>query len=68
MMYKINNEAEYRQVMERIEGYLQKSTQNGGAQRLSTLEKEELRNLSLLAESWEDGIPLMPIKQPLNNA
>lgn len=68
MMYKINNEAEYQQVMERIEGYLQKSTQNGGVQLLSTLEKEELRNLSLLAESWEDGIPLMPIKQPLNNA
>jgi HTH-type transcriptional regulator/antitoxin HigA len=64
MMYKINSEAEYQEVMERIEGYLQKSTRNGGVQILSALENEELRNLSLLAESWEDGIPLMPIKQP----
>lgn len=64
MQYKINSEAEYLQVMERIEGYLQKSTIQGSDQVLTAAEKQELRHLSLLAESWEDGIPLMPILQP----
>ena len=64
MQYKINNETEYLQVMERIEGYLQKSTKHGSAQVLNAIEKNELRHLSLLAESWEDGVPLMPIQQP----
>jgi HTH-type transcriptional regulator/antitoxin HigA len=64
MEYKINSDEEYRQVMEKIEAYLVKSTAQGGAHTLSAEEKTTLRNLSLLAETWEDGIPLMPIKQP----
>lgn len=64
MQYKINSQEEYQQVMEKVESYLQKSTVQGGSQTLTSVEKEELRHLSLLAESWEDGIQLMPIKQP----
>lgn len=64
MQYKINSEEEYQQVMERVQGYLQKSTAQGGGHTLSSVEKEDLRQLSLLAETWEDGIPLMPIRQP----
>ena len=64
MQYKINSEEEYRQVMERVETYLQKSTVQGGSHTLSAAEKEELSRLSLLAEAWEDNIPLMPIRQP----
>ncbi len=50
--------------MQIIEGYLQKATQGGGFQSLSPAESKELKRLSLLAETWEDSIPLMPIKQP----
>lgn len=64
MQYKINSEAEYREVMDRVEAYLSKSAAQGGFHTLTTLEKEELRQLSLIAEAWEDGIPLMPIRQP----
>jgi len=64
MQYKINSEEEYRQVMEQVAGYLQKSTAQGGAHTLTAREKNELRRLSLLAESWEDGVPLMPIRRP----
>lgn len=64
MKYKINSETEYREVMDRVETYLSKSTAQGGLHTLTTSEKEELRQLSLIAEAWEDGIPLMPIRQP----
>ena len=50
--------------MERVEIYLQKSTAQGGSNALNLHEKEELRHLSLLAEAWEDGVPLMSIRQP----
>ncbi len=60
----IQTEAEYRQVMEQIEAYLTKATQSGGFQYLSDLEKEDMRRLSLMAEYYEDAVPLMPIKQP----
>ncbi len=50
--------------MERIESYLQRSTAQGGSQHLTVAEKTELRHLSMLAEAWEDGIPLMPMRQP----
>ncbi len=64
MQYKINTDEEYRQVMDKIELYLAKSTAQGGAHTLSTEDKTALHNLSLLAETWEDGVPLMPIKTP----
>lgn len=64
MQYKINSEEEYRQVMERVETYLRQSTDQGGAHTMTISDKEDLKHLSLLAEAWEDGIPLMPIRQP----
>jgi HTH-type transcriptional regulator/antitoxin HigA len=64
MQYKINSEAEYREVMDRVAMYLSKSTAQGGFQSLTPSEKETLQHLSLLAEAWEDGIPLMPIRKP----
>ncbi len=64
MITKIRTATEYGQVMQIIEGYLQKATQNGGFQSLAPQETDELQRLSLLAETWEDSIPLMPIRQP----
>lgn len=60
----IQTEEEYRQVMERVEIYLQKATSLGGFQHLPAQEKEDLRRLSMLAEHYEDSVPLMPIRQP----
>lgn len=50
--------------MDRVAMYLSKSTAQGGFQSLTPSEKETLQHLSLLAEAWEDGIPLMPIRKP----
>ena len=66
MITKIRTVAAYEQVMQIIEGYLQKATQGGGFQSLLPQESEELQRLSLLAETWEDSVPLMPLKQPEN--
>lgn len=62
----LKTDEEYRQVMERIEGYLSQATTLGGFHYLSDQEKNDLRRLSLLAEHYEDAIPLMPIRQPEN--
>lgn len=62
--YQINSESEYQMVMEQIETYLRKATKNGGFHTLDSQERSDLQRLSLLAESWEDQIPLMPIRQP----
>lgn len=64
MAYKIQSEEEYRQVMDKVEQYLQKATSGGGFQQLSPVEREDLRRLSVLAEAWEDAVPLMPIRHP----
>ena len=64
MQCKISSEAEYRQIMERVETYLQKSSRQGGFHTLTAPEKEELPYFSLLVEAWKDGVPLMPIRQP----
>lgn len=61
---KINNKKEYDEVMKRIEKLLQKTTKSGGFDKLQIKEKENLKKLSLLAEQYEDSIPLMPIKAP----
>jgi HTH-type transcriptional regulator/antitoxin HigA len=63
-MYQIQSEEEYSQVMEKVESYLQTATQLGGFHMLSAAQRADLQNLSNLAESWEDDIPLMPIAQP----
>ena len=61
---KIENRKEYEAVMARIEKLIQKSTEAGGFDKLTKKENETLENLSLIAEQFEDSIPLMPIKQP----
>jgi HTH-type transcriptional regulator / antitoxin HigA len=63
-IYKINSPEEYQRVMETVETYLKKATQNGGFHTLNPAERTELQHLSLMAEAWEDQIPLMPIRQP----
>ena len=64
MITKIRSEEEYKKVMLLIEGYLTKATTNGGFSSFTESETKELKELSQLAEAWEDSIPLMPIKQP----
>jgi HTH-type transcriptional regulator / antitoxin HigA len=59
----INNRKEYDEVMKRIER-LQKTTKSGGFEKLPAKEVESLKKLSLMAERYEDSIPLMPIKLP----
>lgn len=61
---KINDRKEYDEVMKRIEILLQKSTKGGGFEKLPAKEVENLKQLSLMAEKYEDSIPLMPIKTP----
>jgi HTH-type transcriptional regulator/antitoxin HigA len=61
---KIKDRAEYNEVMKQIEKLLQKSTKSGGFKKLSVKETATLKKLSLLAEQYEDSIPLMPIKTP----
>jgi HTH-type transcriptional regulator / antitoxin HigA len=61
---KINDRKEYNEVMQRIEKLLQKSTKSGGFDKIPIKDKESLKQLSLMAESYEDSIPLMPIKSP----
>ncbi len=61
---EIKYRKEYDEVMEQIEVLLHKSTQLGGFDKLSSLEKQRLTALSLQAEHYEDSLPLMPIKVP----
>ncbi|HBX51144.1 MAG: hypothetical protein A2275_06225 [Bacteroidetes bacterium RIFOXYA12_FULL_35_11] len=61
---KITQRSEYNDVMAKIEELLQKSTQKGGSENLSKKELTTLKTLSLMAEEYEDSIPLMPIKKP----
>ena len=61
---KIKDRKEYNQVMKRIEKLLQKATKSGGFENLLSKEAETLKKLSIMAEQFEDSIPLMPIKSP----
>lgn len=61
---KIEDRKEYNEVMARIDKLLQKSTKMGGFEKLPAKEVETLKTLSILAERYEDSVPLMPIKQP----
>ncbi|MES2138817.1 MAG: helix-turn-helix domain-containing protein [Bacteroidota bacterium] len=61
---KISDRKEYDEVMKRIEKLLQKTTKNRGSENLPAKELETLKQLSLMAEKYEDSIPLMPIKYP----
>jgi HTH-type transcriptional regulator / antitoxin HigA len=55
---------EYLDTMQEIEKYLQKTTQNGSFESLTIDETERLKMLSILAEQYEDSIPMMPLKKP----
>lgn len=61
---QLKSRKEYDEVMARIEKLLQKSTQLGGFDKLSTVDRSALADLSLVAEKYEDSIPLMPMKNP----
>ena len=61
---KIKTNKEYEEVMKRIEKLLQKSTQNGGFEKLPNDDVQKLKTLSLMAEQFEDSLSLMPIKAP----
>jgi HTH-type transcriptional regulator/antitoxin HigA len=62
MIDKIRNEAQYNQVMALIEKFIAKATERGGFNFLTDEEKEELGNLSLLAEQYEDNVlKIMPL-------
>jgi HTH-type transcriptional regulator/antitoxin HigA len=61
---QLKSRKEYDEVMARIEKLLQKSTQLGGFDKLSAVDRNALADLSLVAEQYEDSIPLMPMKNP----
>ncbi|MBI2259525.1 MAG: helix-turn-helix domain-containing protein [Flavobacteriia bacterium] len=61
---QLKTRKDYEVVMKQIEALLQKSTQIGGFDKLPKEDADTLESLSLLAEQYEDSIPLMPIKTP----
>lgn len=61
---EITTRKEYDKVMKSIEELLQKATEIGGFEHLSSTEKTSLAQLSVMAEKFEDDIPLMPMKTP----
>ncbi len=61
---QITSRKEYDNVMSKIESLLQKATQLGGFENLSKVDRTNLSQLSVIAEQYEDGIPLMPMKTP----
>lgn len=60
----IQTQAEYQAIMAQIEQLLQKATSLGGFHHLDMAEVKFLQKLSLQAETYEDAIPLMPIRKP----
>lgn len=67
MITKIRTEKQYKQVMELIEGFLQKATEQGGFHTLKKKDADELAHLSLLAEDYEDNVlKIMPLPVTFN--
>lgn len=67
MIDKIRNEAQYNQVMALVEKIIGKATESGGFSFLSASEQEELGQLSLLAEQYEDNVlKIMPLPVTIN--
>lgn len=63
MIDKIRNEAQYSQIMKLIEGFITKATDAGGFHALDEKESDELHQLTLLAEAYEDNVlNIMPLK------
>lgn len=68
MINKIRTQKQYEQVMTLVEGYLTKATENGGFKSLTRKESEELKQLSLLAEQYEDEVlKIMPLSVTIEN-
>lgn len=64
MKETIESHDDYINIMTVIEKYLQKATQKGSFDRLLPEEAAELQRLSVLAEAYEDSIPVFPINPP----
>ena len=64
MQNKEMNKTEYDLVMAQVEALLAKATEIGGFENLSEKDKTTLSKLSQVAESYEDKIPMMPMKKP----
>ena len=56
MINNIRNEAQYKQVLNLIESYIKKAADYGGFNMLTKKENNELKQLSLLAEQYEDEV------------
>jgi HTH-type transcriptional regulator/antitoxin HigA len=68
MIDKIRNEAQYNQVMALIEKFITKATEGGGFNSLAASEADELSQLSLLAEHYEDNVlQIMPLPVTINS-
>jgi len=68
MIDKIRNEAQYNQVMLMIEGFLKKATAAGGFNALAEQDANELTQLSLMAEKFEDNVlQIMPLPITINS-
>lgn len=62
MIDKIRNEGQYNQVMALIEKFIQRATDKGGFSALTAAEIDELTQLSVLAEQYEDNVlKIMPL-------
>jgi HTH-type transcriptional regulator / antitoxin HigA len=61
---ELKTQSGYVTVMTTIEKTLQKVTQKGGFSGLSPEEADELQRLSLLAETYENSIPVFSINPP----
>lgn len=67
MIDKIRTEIQYKQVMQLIEGFIQKATEAGGFHALNENESNELKELTLLAEYYEDNVMnIMPLTVTIN--
>jgi len=68
MIDKIRNEAQHGQVMALIEKFIQKATDGGGFNSLTSAEADELSQLSALAEQYEDDVlKIMPLPVTINS-
>lgn len=63
MMTRISTEKQYTAVMKTVEGLLDKATRAGGFQRLGSKDYALLKDLTRLAETYEDSVlTIMPIR------
>ncbi|MBN8824135.1 MULTISPECIES: helix-turn-helix domain-containing protein [unclassified Spirosoma] len=63
-MKPIRNQEEYNSLLTEIEKYIQKVTEHGSFDSLTSVEADTLHRLSVQVEAYEKSIPLMPIRTP----